>query len=113
MNRVTHIHKGPNADAAHHLVTHSSLAHVTTVTADAKHHGALSTRIELTTPWPSNGERVLWDTVQALSYGDDVTVDLRACGHLDEPNRAALVEALRIALLATVDLALDEQQVTA
>ncbi len=91
-----YIYSGPHADAAHHLVTRSALASVT-VLDDVWYAGAECTRVELTTPRPSQGERVLWAAAESFAT-EHGGVDVAAAREwLDPENLAVLAEACAMA----------------
>lgn len=112
---VAYLYRGPAADAGRYLLVHSTLNAVVAITHDCWWAGAHSTKAELTKPLVdlTHAERTLWRIVEEYSFGDEVTTDISTRGQLDDDDRAALVEAYRIALLDTVDLEQNLEQVSA
>lgn len=84
---ATYIYGG-NA-AAMHLLDHSALAHVTATTATFW-AGADAIKVELTTPSPSRGEKVLWAALDTLA---------REVGAVDVPEAAAVLDPENLRVL--------------
>jgi hypothetical protein len=90
-----YIYGGHAGAAAMHLLYGSALQYVTDTT-ETWHAQADCTRVELTTPRPSEGERILWQALAAFAT-DVAGFDLGlAAQWLDEPNLRVLHEAVGI-----------------
>lgn len=86
------IHDGTAGHAARHLLDHSALAYVTRTTPDPR--GGV--KVELSTPRPSSGERILFQALMAFATdiaGFDIA---EAARHLDRENLIVLHEAIGV-----------------
>lgn len=97
MNRTVYLYSDRGGTAALHLIDTTALAHVTEQTP-THWAGADCVRVELTTPSPSTGERLLWGLVEAFSSPGGTLTDLHdLAAHLDIDTLAAVHAALAIA----------------
>ena len=95
MSRTLYAYAGSSGAAVKHLIGATALAGATEVT-ETTWAGAPALRVELTTPMPSTGERLLWKV--AGSINDGGTVDLHDCSlWLDADTLAAIHAALAMA----------------
>lgn len=93
MTRDVYLYPGRSTDAALHLQAHSALAGCTDV-EPTFYAGADCLRVTLTTPMPSRGERLLWATLEGLSYEDGTVPVCEAAATLDGESLEALHAAI-------------------
>lgn len=103
-----HIFTGPGADAARHLVKYSALKAVVMVQEPYWYAGADSTKVQISTPRPSEGERLLWAAAQSFADGHGGVNLAAAADRLDADNRTVLAEACALALGVAADSAVAE-----
>jgi hypothetical protein len=90
VNRTAYLYSDRGATAALHLLETTALSYCTTQTP-TYWAGADCIRVELTTPMPSTGERLLWDLVKALSTPGETRVDLWGMSDLLDADTLATV----------------------
>lgn len=90
MNRVAYLYSDRGATAALHLIETTALEYCTEQ-SPTFWAGSDAIRVELTTPMPSSGERLLWDLVCALSAPGDTRVDLYGMSDLLDADTLASV----------------------
>lgn len=97
MNSTVYLYSDRGGTAGLHLIESTALAYCTEQTP-THWAGADAIRVDLTTPMPSSGERLLWDLLTALAAPGDTRLDLfEMAGVLDADTLAAVHTALAMA----------------
>lgn len=91
-------------DAALHLLDNTVLKFSVAQTPGCFYAGAEAVKVELVTPRPSEGERLLWDVVSGLSFQDGSIPACLAADYLDANSLRVLHEAIGVLFGLPVDL---------